>query len=375
MPKKSTYCEKSCFLCPVKECGGYMGVTSESIRSDDDKKQFLGKKFHFVCHICRWTYTTELITSPQSIASIVDSLGVDRRDASSRFAQLKNYCEDRMLYEKQLSHAYGKRPADHKKREPLKIPEPPSVIPDGQISSGSNSQNGPLVPRTQFLCCRYQTRCKACRNLLDVPSDKPFSSKCTQTASAIDYIPRIIPSRPANAHAKGFWVYGKTITVLVNVLNSYKSPISVKISTINDLDPFNSNNVNFHLPCREFKVSCLDENFNMKHLSDYISTIPTSLLTNFSYVSRVELTNRPLESLEALTPEETGDVFRSKNGVARPVDSGVNWCTVAAEVTVLKGAENGEDNMIYVPLFVAVEAEDGEKISYWVKLELQRRNL
>ena len=87
------------------------------------------------------------------------------------------------------------------------------------------------------------------------------------------------------------------------------------------------------------------------------------------------MTNRPLESLEALTPEETGDVFRSKNGVARPVDSGVNWCTVAAEVTVLKGAENGEDNMIYVPLFVAVEAEDGEKISYWVKLELQRRNL
>ena len=168
-------------------------------------------------------------------------------------------------------------------------------------------------------------------------------------------------------------MYGRTVTVLINVLNSYRNPINVTISTISDLDSFNTNKVRFHLPCREFKVGCIDENSNMKHLSDYVRTIPTSLLTNFSYVSRVELTNRPLESLEALTPEETGDVFRSKNGVARPVDSGVSWCTVAAEVTVERGAGNSEDGVVYIPLFMAVESDDGQRISYWVKLELPKR--
>lgn len=369
MPKKSTYCEKSCFRCPVENCGGYMNVSSESVRSEDDVKQFLGKRFLFTCHICHWTYTTELITAPQSVASIIHSICVDGRAASSRFAHLKNYCRDKIRYEKQLGH-YGK----HKQLESPQKPRSPSIIPDETMSDSSSFQHSSsLVPLTQPLCCRYKTRCKSCRNPLDVPSDKPFSGKCTQKACAIDCIPRIVPSRPSNVHAEGFWVYGRTVTVLINVLNSYRNPINVTISTISDLDSFNTNKVRFHLPCREFKVGCIDENSNMKHLSDYVRTIPTSLLTNFSYVSRVELTNRPLESLEALTPEETGDVFRSKNGVARPIDSGVSWCTVAAEITVERGVENSEEGVVYIPLFMAVESDDGQRISYWVKLELPKR--
>lgn len=78
MPKKSTYCEKSCFRCPVENCGGYMNVSSESVRSEDDVKQFLGKRFLFTCHICHWTYTTKLITAPQSVASIDRPLDLRR---------------------------------------------------------------------------------------------------------------------------------------------------------------------------------------------------------------------------------------------------------------------------------------------------------
>lgn len=303
-------CSRSCFPCP-KSCGSHLTVKSESVHEGDN---FVGKQFTFECPNCHWKYQSSLITKPQSVASIVASIGSEHLEKDSlRFNQLVDYytsVKDRVRQERKQVKKM-KRLHTSRFVEEIKSVDLPAS-PSDTTATGS-------FPQLQTLRSKYEIRCKTCRKLLEIPPSTASSSKYKHTSNAIDYIPRI-------SLMKGNQL---------NFVNPSAEPVHIRLI---------SPNSDVVLPCIEFDVGCFDQNSDLRSLPTYIKSIPTSELTDATKLSRAELLSRPIVTADSASVD--------------PIERGVNWCTVL--VTMDKPTV----------ILVEVKTKKDFEFKFWVRIEI-----
>lgn len=369
---KETHCTKNCFSCPLCTSNLSISVSNGEI---DGKK---GKQFKFKCTFCEFQYDTELVTKPKPLTSIIREEIRHKDEFTSLFYRFLEYLKDNgkigsqsishepilddevvkkldMLNLSHLTRLNENTRIKTRMKENLAV----NLDLEADIKSAKNlaqikkysdldtsnnyrrsnaiydSKINKNFPIPRKLHTKKSYRCSNCNQYLLLP--KVDSLKFEVKFNAVDFTPTInISKLPEPKVLKA----GTQCDFLLNFYNPQDSPIIVLISTVPSIKINNCVNGTIALPVPDFTIN------GVPKVKNFIHSIPTSLLTSNTAISRAENMFRMGKSL---SKGQEGNLEES-------LEAGVNWCLVPVSLVLDDGNLDSSQNRLQIPLFIRVNS-------------------
>lgn len=360
---QDTHCYR-CYTCPEcdKDLESYpllykhkIGGTEtefELIKSKHDKSRIAGKAVHFKCpdSDCRFKYTTNVETKPQSLQQIVQHNIKDNRDV--RYSELMEYYDwclnyQRILDKKQRSKWKTEILKKFESFEVAKILQDESSLLQvvdkerATVRPIMDTVSAQLFPQPKVLHTVMKEICPTC---LEGLSCREMTSKLP----LIYALPMVgYPSFKLKELREGERV---DVPILVSFVNNSESEMCVNIiedGVTTFLPPSSANCI---------VIPTVDP--STQPSTDKLSTVPTCLLSNVSKKEgnwKTELERRDPKSLARLRYVEGSNIDELKN----VVDSGANWITLLLIVRVT-GDRESRNGKIKFALNISLDTQGSD---------------
>lgn len=278
----------------------------------------------FKCNGCEYHFSTGVISKPRSLHLILKhEIG-----------------ENWVAYYASLRHQLmnpERAPVDSRMEANLKL----LGLSKQKGAVRLESSRMPKIPQGRQLVGKLAYRCPYCKGPLLVPSadvKSPLQRKYVIKLNAVDYLPQF--------SAKVSVMNGNVIPVVLSVVSPVATEITLLAPTLVPSQLTRGATVGIRLPHPSFTVGPSDLE-DAKH--QFVKTIPTVCLTDFSPVARAELVLR------------RGTAPKFPPSIETYVEQGHFWTLVGLELTV----EGGLVQDSTIPLFVRLP-----HLSYWTMLKL-----
>lgn len=195
------------------------------------------------------------------------------------------------------------------------------------------------LPVPARLSTRRSYKCGQCNLPLEVPTGDPVLTKFLTRWNALDLVPRVVVAAEVGQPYPKVLHPGHLARFVVNVTNPLEHDIKVSISTNSTIEttPATAFSAHTTLPLTDFTIT------GAKDTKNVVKTIPTSLLTQKTRLSRAEYIMR-VGKAARVGPDDSLDM----DGQA---EHGPGWVLVPFSVSVPHAAEQSSTAVHLTVLF------------------------